>query len=145
MIYLDTSYIAKCYLHEPGSPEILEWLEGNTGLTCCLHGRLELVSAFKRHHRESRLRANQLKQVLTRLKADEEDLVWNWIPVTETMVREACDRVAALPKSTCIRSADALHLTCAATHGFREVHTHDRHMLAAAKHFGVQGCDILPA
>jgi hypothetical protein len=42
-----------------------------------------------------------------------------------------------------VRPADALHLTCAAENGFGVVYSHDRHLLGAAKYFGVEGIDIL--
>ena len=145
MIYLDTSYIAKCYLHEPGSPELLRWLKGKVGLSCCLHGRLELVSALKRHQREGRIRASHVRQVLQRLEADERNHIWHWLPVTADLIREACEQLASLPRSAVVRSADALHLTCAATHGFRQIYTHDRRMLAVASRFGLEAVDILSA
>jgi predicted nucleic acid-binding protein len=143
MIYLDTSYIAKCYLNEPGSSKILRWLEGKSGLSCCHHGRLELVCALKRHQRDGRIRFEDLHRVLQRLEADERDRIWRWLPVTTDLVREACRLVASLPRTSSVRSADALHLTCAATRGFGRIYTHDQHMLRAAPRFGLDGVDIL--
>jgi hypothetical protein len=49
MIYFDTSYLTKLYVLEPGTSEIDSWLQGNGGLVCSLHGRLELTASFKRH------------------------------------------------------------------------------------------------
>ena len=92
-IYLDTSYIAKCYLNEPGSPQVLEWLAGKSGLSCCSHGRLELFAALKRHEREGNLGADALRAVFERLHRDEEGGLWRWIPVTDGLVRAACARV----------------------------------------------------
>ena len=48
-----------------------------------------------------------------------------------------------LPEDVFLRSADALHLTCAAANGFSAVYSHDRHLLNAAPHFGLEGRDIL--
>ena len=143
MIYLDTSYIAKCYLAEPGSSEVLAWLEGKTGLTCCLHGRLEFVAAVKRHAREGRLGNRGARRAIRALESDEQLNIWHWTPITEALIHSACDRVQALPDGVFLRSADALHLTCAAEHGFDCIYSHDTRLLAASAHFGLDGRDIL--
>jgi hypothetical protein len=38
--------------------------------------------------------------------------------------------------------ADAL--ATASLHGFKEIHSHDKHVLAAASAFGLRGVDVLP-
>ncbi len=143
MIYLDTSYIAKCYLNEPGTAEILAWLEGQSGLCCCYHGRLELHAAIHRHVREGRLSASDAQHVFDQFLADDASGVWVWYNVTPSLVREACDRIRSIPAAVFLRSADALHLTCAANAGFKIIYSHDRHLLSAADHFGIDGRDIL--
>lgn len=143
MIYLDTSYLVKCYVCEPGTEEILAWLEGRTGLSCAEHGRLEFFSAVRRHVREGRLRPSDATGVFRRLEADEALGLWNWLPVGGDLIRETCRRIATMPAEVPLRSADALHLACAASGGFREVYSHDRHLLAAASYFGLSGIDLL--
>lgn len=145
MIYLDTSYIVKCYVFEPGTEAILAWLEGRTGLSCAAHGRIEFFAAVGRHVREKRLRPAEARKVFRSLEADERRDLWNWIPVTAELIREACARIEALPPDVPLRSADALHLTCAAASGFEAVYSHDRHLLAAARHFGLEPVDLLGA
>jgi predicted nucleic acid-binding protein len=143
MIYLDTSYIVKCYLREPGTDIVLDWLQGKSDLTCCLHGRLELIAAFKRHVREGRLIEEHFLSSLKLLEKDERAGIWQWIPVSSELIQKACKHVASLPSTIFIRSADALHLACAAENGFTSIYSHDRHLLGAAEHFGLEGKDIL--
>jgi len=52
--------------------------------------------------------------------------------------------LAAAPVTTKIRAADALHLACAAEHGFSEVYSNDRLFLAAAPLFGLIGVNVIP-
>ena len=66
-----------------------------------------------------------------------------WLPIDDTLINQACTRVASLPPSVFLRAADALHLTCASDAGLKEIYSHDRHLLAAAAHFGIKGDDII--
>jgi uncharacterized protein len=143
MIYLDTSYIVKCYLREPGTDAVLTWLEGKSGLACCLYGRLELVAAFQRHVREGRLSERNFRASLRLLEKDEKAGIWQWIPISPELMNLACRRLASLRASVFLRAGDALHLACAAENGFKAVYSHDRHLLAAAEHFNLEGKDIL--
>ena len=143
MIYLDTSYIVKCYVSEPGSDRILAWLEGRRGLVCSCHGRIEFYSALHRHFQAGRLTAAQVRKVSRQLEADEDNGIWTWLAVTPALVRHACTTLAGLDRKTCLRAADALHLATSADEGCEELYSHDRHLLDAASVFGVAAHDIL--
>lgn len=145
MIYLDTSCLLKLYAQERGSEQLATWLAGKSTWCCARHGRLELVSALKRHQREGRLDQPGLRLALARLEADEREQLIIWLSVGDKLIDDACAALATLPPAVFIRAADALHLTCAKDAGLKEIHSHDRHLLAAAPHFGLKGVDVIPA
>jgi hypothetical protein len=143
VIYLDTSYLVKVYADEPGSADVLEWLEGKGELVCSLHGRLELISAFKRHQREGRLTGTQVNAAVRQVSRDEAAGLLTWLPISSALVATACDLVASAQAPLFLRAADALHLASARDAGLRSIHSHDQHLLTAAPHFGLKGVDVI--
>ncbi len=143
MIYLDTSYLVKIYGDEPGADEVLAWLEGKTELVCAAHGRLELFAAFKRHQRESRLTGSRLSALIKQVTMDESSHLLGWLPLSPELIATACAKITELPPAVYIRAGDALHLTCAKDAGLKEIYSHDRHLLAAAPHFGLKSLDVI--
>jgi predicted nucleic acid-binding protein len=141
--YFDAAYIAKCYLNEPGAERVRDLARAADGLVSCEVARLEFAAILKRHVREGHLTRPGAAATLKEFEQDERDGVWQWLGVTSALVERARRHVLGLPRSVFVRSGDALHLTCAAAHGFQEVYTNDRHMLQAARHFGVIGIDVL--
>ncbi len=64
--------------------------------------------------------------------------------MTDDFVRRAAGRFSELPFHLFLRSADCLHLYAAREAGFAEIHSNDRHLLAAAPHFGLLGVNVIP-
>lgn len=144
MIYLDTSYLAKFYLKEPGTEDVLKAFARESNFVCGEHGRLELITSFKRHQREGRLSATQVGLLWEKHGQDLADGLIRFLPVSSELIATACQQMLALPPSVFVRAADALHLACAADAGLKEIYSHDRHLLAAAPHFKLKGIDVIP-
>jgi predicted nucleic acid-binding protein len=144
MIYFDAAYIAKCYLNEPGSPQVVRLAASSYTVVSCELARLEVTAVFRRHCVEGRITTQTFSELLQRFAADEAAGAWEWLPITSALVQAACQRLPALPSDVPLRTLDALHLTCAKENGFVEVHTNDRHMLQAASYFGLRPVNILP-
>ena len=144
MIYLDSSYLAKLYIREPGSEEVEQWLDARAEqAACCLHGRLEVFAALKRQQREGRLTESNVRAAVRRLETEEKAGAIRWLPIDALLMSSACGQMQQLTPSVYLRAADALHLACAADAGLKEIYSHDRHLLAAAPHFGLKGLDII--
>jgi predicted nucleic acid-binding protein len=145
MIYLDASCLVKLYSDEPGAGAVVAWAEGQSDFVCAAHGRLELFSALRRHHREGSLTGPGLRALIQQVEKDESSGLVCWLPVSTDLIATACQQVLALPSSVFVRAADALHLACAADAGLKEIYSHDRHLLAAAPHFRLKGIDVIKA
>jgi predicted nucleic acid-binding protein len=143
VIYLDASYIAKCYLNEPGAEAVRRLAGEASGLASCEYGRVEFFAALHRHVREGNLPARQARGAVSDLAEDETNGVWEWLPVTTDLIREVCERISGLPARQYLRAGDALHLASARAHGFHEVYSNDRHLLASARFFDVVGKNVL--
>jgi predicted nucleic acid-binding protein len=84
-----------------------------------------------------------MRAILKDFEEDEQNGVWQRFGVTSELVEKARKAVLDIPSTVFLRLGDALHLACAEEHGFREVYTHDRHMLKAARHFHLAGVNVL--
>jgi hypothetical protein len=138
MIYFDVCYIAKFYLAEPDSANVIAFTAGNPRVSCVLTGKAEVIAVFHRKFREGIVDVSGFHLLCDQFEADCAAGVWQWLPVDDTLLRMAGRCFRALPPTNFLRAADALHLTCAAEEGFADIHTSDRHVIAAAPAFGLR-------
>ena len=75
--------------------------------------------------------------LLEQLDADCDAGLWTWFPLSETIVSAATTKYRSLTDTISLRASDAIHLVCAADLGLAEIFTNDRHVRAAAPHFGL--------
>jgi predicted nucleic acid-binding protein len=143
VVYLDTCYILKCYLTEPGSEEVREFTEAADGLASCVLARAEFAAAVHGHVRERKLTRAQAAEVTQRFRDDERQGYWVWHGLTERLLDDVARGFEWLPPATYLRTADAIHLCCARAENYREIHSNDWHLLAAAPHFGLKGVDVV--
>ena len=143
MIYFDTSYLLKCYVNEEGAAAVRELYEQSDGVACSLWGRMELTTALHRKWRGGLIDQSTFRTHLRQLTRDDESQLWHWYPVTLEQRDRLTEWIRKMPSTLFLRAGDALHLTCAAEQGYKEIYTGDRHLLAAAKHFGLKGVDVI--
>ncbi len=142
-MYLDTSYIAKLYLEEPDSSLVEALVQRHLSHSHAIRtsalALTEFHSILHRRVNEGGITEAQANRHASAFLAHVADGLWELIPVSEQLLRRTAATVVAAPSGINIRSADAIHLMSAAEAGEREVWTADRHMLAAAAHFGLAG------
>lgn len=102
----------------------------------------EMASILLRHRREGSLNHEQSETLRTDFETDIGAGVWTLQPVTDSLIARVAGRIAALAPHTYLRALDAIHLCSADESGFREVWANDRHMLAAATAFGLEGRSV---
>ena len=142
-LYLDSAYIAKCYLNEPDAERVRALVRDQNGLASSAWCRAELACVFRRHVREGSLKAAQARALHAMFLEDVGAGAWNLLPVTSELLEGLESKLSKLRKRDLfLRAGDAVHLVTAAEAGFREVWTNDRHMLSAARSFGLKGRSV---
>lgn len=142
-LYLDSAYIAKCYLNEPDADRVRDLVRGATGLTSSAWCRAELACILRRHVREGGLTRRQARELHSLFLGDVREGVWSLLPVSADLLGALETRLRRMRRRDIyLRAGDALHLTTAVENGFREIWTNDRHMLAGARSFGLRGRSV---
>ena len=145
MIYFDSTYLGRLYLQEPGSAEVRRLAAAHSGVACCELGQAEVASILHRKLREGTMLADDYAERAAQFEDDIAQGTLDWLPLTPSLIAKVRDTFATLPSTVFLRAADALHLVCAREAGFQEIYTNDRHMLAAAPHFGLNGVNVIPS
>lgn len=141
-LYFDTAYLGKCYWNEPDGKLVRELAQRADGLFSSAICIAEMACLAHRKVREGP--ATQADAIIRRdlFLDDLNGGVITALPATERLLRRVEATTRALPSSCFLRTFDALHLVTAADSGFTEIWTNDRHMIAAAPHFGLAGRSI---
>jgi predicted nucleic acid-binding protein len=144
-IFFDTTYFGKLHWREPGSAEVLTCAATADELVCSLHGRAEFYSIGFRKVRDGLAAPSTLQAVFAQFDADVAAGDIRLLALTDAIVDRVESIFATAPATTCLRAADALHLATAAEHGFAEIYSNDKHLLAAAPLFGLRGVNVIPS
>jgi predicted nucleic acid-binding protein len=142
MIYLDASYIMKCYLREVGTSEVMALVQGSVGCSSAVHARTEVWSAIHRRIRDKSISLSAARNVWRQFESDEVSGVWHWLSLNQNVIKRACEAFERLAPQVSLRAADALHLACAVENRFSDVYSGDRILLGAASHFGLNGVTV---
>jgi predicted nucleic acid-binding protein len=141
-LYFDTAYLAKCYWNEPDGKLVRELARKADGLYSSAACIAEMACLAHRKVHEGPATAGDAAIRRDMFLDDLNSGVVTAIPVSERLLRRIEAVTRELPPSCYLRTFDALHLVTAADSGFGEVWTNDRHMIAAARHFGLTGRSV---
>jgi predicted nucleic acid-binding protein len=142
--YYDSNYLIKLQIDEVGSTEVRSHAAKVLEIHIAQHGRAEFASAAFRKVREGVATNDDYRRLIAQLKLDISATVVVLLPLTGAIIDRIEEVFANAPSSTYLRAADALHLATAAENGFTEIHSNDRHLLAAAPLFGLHGVNVIP-
>ena len=131
-VFFDSSALAKRYVNEAGTAEVLEWCDKATELALSVIAVPELISAFRRLVREGRLNESQYARLKADLLADLVDAL-----VCETSPQVVQRAIDALEAES-IRGMDAVHVGSALVCGADVFVSADARQCAAAEHFGLR-------
>lgn len=138
LLCFDSCYVLKLLCREADSDAVVALVGEDSAMACAAHGRAEVVVALHRKVRNGELSDADCRAALDRLELDGASGKLVWLPVREAAYRILTSVYARQEKGLPLRSADALHLACAAEHGFSTVWSSDRQMIAGAKAFGIE-------
>jgi predicted nucleic acid-binding protein len=141
-LYFDTAYLAKCYWNEPDGRLVRELARRADGLYSSAICVAEMACLAQRKVREGPTTAAEAEIRRDLFLEDIGNGVITAVPVAERLLRRVEAATRGLPPSCHLRTLDALHLVTAADSGFSDIWTNDRHMLAAAPHFGLVGRSV---
>ena len=131
-MFFDSSALAKRYVDEPGTAEVLDWWERASELAVSVIAVPELISAFCRLQRDGRLSARQYRGIKGDLLADLEDAF-----VCDTTAQVIAHAVAAIELDT-LRGMDAIHIGAALSCNAEVFVSADPRQCAAAKAKGLR-------
>ena len=141
-MYLDSAYIAKYYVNEPDASAVRSLIAGRRDLRSSSWASLEVTSVFHRHVRERSLTAEQGQELMDLFQSHVAAGIWKLAPVTDSLLMRTTRLVRDMPGDIPLRAGDAVHIATALDLGEEEIWTNDRHLLAAAPHFGIAGRNI---
>ena len=138
-LYLDSTYVAKCYLNDPDSVAVRALVQEATDLWSSSIAVAEVSCAIHRRFREGLLNWNQANSLIAAFYAHLDAGSWNLEPLTGEVLQLIKQRMVKAGRKVFLRAGDAIQLASAHTAGFSEIWSNDRHLLQAASHFGLRG------
>ena len=143
--FFDASYLVRLYLEDRGFEQVRQLASHAPALASSWHGQAEIIAALHRAYREGRFTAERFLFAVEQFKMEQKENHFVWYALDEKVQARLEKTFKSASPSTYLRAADALHLACAAEHGFKKVYSNDCHFLSAASHFGLKGINVIPS
>jgi predicted nucleic acid-binding protein len=143
MIYFDTTFLLRLYLDETGFERIRELALVSELISSSVLAKSETVAAMHRHLREHKISPQALQEACRQFQRDQDDGLYTWFPLSLDLLEVVNRTFSNLPANIFLRAGDAIHLATASEAGFKEIHSNDKHLLAAAPIFKLKGVNPL--
>ncbi len=131
-VFFDSSAFAKRYIDEKGTEEVLAWCDQAGELALSVIAIPELISAFCRLRRESKLSASQYQRLKNELTSDIADAL-----ICDTTPQVIGHSIKALEKHP-LRGMDAIHVGAAMVSAAEVFVSADAKQCAAARAMGLR-------
>ena len=138
-VFFDSSALAKRYIQEAGTPEVLLWCDRASELALSVIAVPELVAAFNRLLREGRLSEVQYRQLKGDLMADIADAYI--CDTSPQVIQKAIDALEGQP----LRGMDAIHVGAALICQAEAFISADARQCEAARSLGLQVIEVKAA
>lgn len=133
--YIDTSALAKCYIREALSMEVLSWAAAEGPVATCGLTLVEFRCLLARRRRAGQIDPPLERSALAEFDRDLHARNWLIHPEAAGLYQEARQLVDLVPEIA-LRTLDALHLAHARHYGARIFATADRNQAEAARALG---------
>lgn len=134
--YIDTSALAKCYIREPRSLEVLDWTEAQDEVTTSPLVLVEFRCILARRRRARQIDAPLERGALAEFDRDVQSRSWRIYHGTDSVFTEARQLIDLIPELP-LRALDALHLAYARHYDVESFATADKNQAEAAKALGI--------
>ena len=131
-IFFDSSALAKRYIEEKGSDQAQVIIYSASALGVSVICIPEIISALCRRRRERRLSSQQYRDAKAAVFSDIEDV--SVIGISEEVIARSVELLEHFP----LRSADALHIACAAEWSAELFVSADERQARAARAHGLR-------
>lgn len=133
--YIDTSALAKCYIREPHSLDVLDWAEQREDATTAALTLVEFRCLLARRRRAGQIDASLERRALAEFDNHVRGGAWHIHQVSFGDYASARDLIDVLPALP-LRTLDALHLAAARAVSAIEFATSDKVQAEAARALG---------
>ncbi len=137
--YFDAALVAKFYLNEPGRDAVRRLARTSGVVVSSGIAVAEVSAAFHRKLREEAVTPAVFKALQGQFIHDVDEGLWKLADPTAALLRDVQAAFTRLNRAVFVRSLDAIHLVTAKAEGFERIYSNDRHLLSAAKSFGLEG------
>jgi hypothetical protein len=142
--YFDAALVAKFYLNEPGRDTVRRLAHASGVVVSSGIAVVEVSAAFHRKLREGAVTPAVFRALQGQFIHDLDEGLWTLADPTAALLRDVQAALTRLTRAVFVRSLDAIHLATARAEGFERIYSSDRHLLAAARSFGLEAVNPIP-